>query len=428
MLLGMASLLAGTAWLNLRYPLLLGFYYSNELLAVTHTLTLGFVTSLIMGVFHRLAPMALLVSPRSRAWARAQFWCFALGVAGMVFHFAWGKWHGLAWSAVLVLCAAAIQLYNWSGLWRVARFGDWLARFVVTSQVYLFLAALVGVYLGLAKGLPGVFSLSHGTFVTGLYTHVHLAALGWVTNMIFGFHLRLWPRTQGRRDWIPIRYLLLQTGILGMSITWWLDFGNRIPFALCIVTAVIWQVWGPAVASVRERRREWELLPMVALSCVAVTGLGLALGWPAEDDALRLRVQFAYGFAGLWGWFVLSIAVFAFKLFPMWVWQERFQADFGKVPVPGMRELFSRRLYALANLSLFVGVAGIALAICGVWEELLRASLALLLVGVAAFLANFVRVARWALTDKPFVPSEKELAEFRRLFPRAGGRSGQGST
>jgi len=418
-LFAMASLLAGTIWLNLRYPLLLGFYYSSELLAITHTLTLGFVTSIIMGVFHRLAPMALMVMPRSRALARLQFWCYAIGVLGMISHFALGRWNGLAWSAWMVLVAAVIQLYNWRDVFVVARRGDWVARFVATSQVYFLAAAALGVFLASAKAFPGWVRWSHGTFVTQLYAHVHLAALGWVTNMIFGFHLRLWPRTQGARDWIPLRYVFLQTGVLGMTVTWLFDTGNRIPFALLVVAAVIWQAWGPTLALVRGRARDWELVPMGVLFCVAVAGLILASGWPSESDPLRLRLQFAYGFAGLWGWFVLSITVFAFKLFPMWVWQERFQADFGRVPVPGMRQLASERLRSIANLSLSFGVAGTAFAIGGGWELLLRIALASLLLGVLAFLANFYRVARWAIMRKPFVPTQAELAEFQRFFPAA---------
>jgi hypothetical protein len=255
--------------------------------------------------------------------------------------------------------------------------------------------------------------------VTHLYAHVHLAALGWVTNMIFGFHLRLWPRTQGVRDWIPLRYALLQTGVLGMTVTWLFDFGNRIPFALLVVAAVVWQAWGPTLALVRGRARDWELLPVGVLFGAAVAGLMLACGWPSESDPLRLRLQFAYGFAGLWGWFVLSITVFAFKLFPMWVWQERFLADLGRAPVPGIRQLFSQRLQTLANVGEFLGVMGTAAAICGGWELVLRWSLALLLVGVLAFLVNFYRVARWALTSKVYVPTPTELAEFKRLFPGA---------
>ncbi len=404
-LFALASLATGAVWLNVRPSLLLGFYYSNEMLALTHTLTLGFVTSLILGVFHRLAPMSIFVEPRSRVWSRVQFWLYVVGVLGMIFHFALSEWHGLAWSAFLVWCAALVQLFNWSGVWAVAFRGEWVARFVACAHVYFVLAATLGTLMGLAKGRPGWVSLPHGVFVHNLYAHVHLAALGWVANMIFGFHLKLWPRTAGRRDWLPVRFLLLQAGVLGMSVTWLFGFGNRIPFALLVAAAVIWQAWGPVLGWISRRAREWELLPMAALLAVIALGVALACGWPPEEDPLRLRVQFAFAFIALWGWIVLSIAVFAFKLFPMWVWQERFQKDLGTSDVPAMRDLYSRRLFALTNLSLFAGTAGAAFAISMAWEWPLRLSLGILLIGVAGFLANFFRVARWALFNRPYTPA-----------------------
>lgn len=401
---GMLSLATGAVWLNVRPSLLLGFFYSNEMLAVTHTLTLGFVSSLILGVFQRLAPMALFVQARSRAWSVVQFWMYLIGVLGMVFHFAITEWHGLAWSAVMVWCAALIQAFNWSRVWSVARRGEWVARFAAAAQVYFVLAATLGTFMGMAKGRPAWVALPHGAFVQNLYAHVHLAALGWVTNMIFGFHLKLWPRTAGRRDWLGLRFWLLQVGIIGMSTTWLFGFGNRIPFATLVAVAVIWQLWGPLSSAVTRSVREWELLPMLMLCACVAAGVALASGWPAEDDPLRLRVQFAFGFTALWGWIVLSIAVFAFKLFPMWVWQERFQKDLGSKPVPSMRDLYSRPLYVFTNLLLFFGTLGTALGIVMAAEVPVRTSLGLVLAGVACLLINFVRVARWAVFDRPFVP------------------------
>jgi hypothetical protein len=39
------------------------------------------------------------------------------------------------------------------------------------------------------------------------------------------------------------------------------------------------------------------------------------------------------------------------------------------------------------------------------------------LLGVTAFLANFIRVARWALFDLAFVPTPKDIIDFQRMFP-----------
>ena len=73
MLTAMASLLGGTLWMWVRHRQFLQYFYSSEFLALTHVITLGCVTSLMMGVILRLAPMSLRVNPRSARLARVQF-------------------------------------------------------------------------------------------------------------------------------------------------------------------------------------------------------------------------------------------------------------------------------------------------------------------------------------------------------------------
>lgn len=407
-LLAITSLSAASLWMWIRAPLLLEFFYSNELLALTHTLTLGFVTAVIMGVLYRLLPMAMLVQPKSQRLGKIQFGLFLTGVLGMVFHFYQAQWHGLAWSAVFVWVATLIQLYNWNGLIAVADAGDWTARYVVTSIRYLALAATLGVVMGFAKGLPQYISLPHTSFVSNLYVHIHLAGLGWVTNMVFGFHLRLWPRSVGNRRFLALRYWLLQGGIMGLVVSQWTIGSVQVVFATMILIAIGWQGWGPMRAFINRQAREWELVPFVLLLGTAIVGVGLSLGWPSLESSLRSRVQMAYGFVGMWGWFVLTINIFVYKLFPMWVWQERFQKDLGNKPVPAMSDLYSHPLRTISLVSYSSGIVLTVIAILMSNTPLIKVSLGLVFLGTACFVTNFVRMARWKLFNLTYVPQPED--------------------
>lgn len=418
-ILAVLSLLGGSIWLVVRAPLLLEFYYSNELLALTHTFTLGFVTSLIMGVTYRLAPMALFVLPRSRRWARIHFWVHALGVLGMIFYFWLPAWHGLAWSALLVLCSALLQLYVWWDIRFPARGDSWVARYVLTAMVYLVVAALLGTWMGVRKGMPDLLPSIGGTFTGFLFAHAHLAGLGWVTTMILGWHLRLWPRTQGNRRLWPVRYAVLQIGTLGLIAGWLWNLPGKPLFATLVLAVIIWHGWGAFVGFVRGRAREGELAALVMLILAASAGLALALGLPQAADPLRGRIQMAYGLVGLVGWFVLTIVIFAFKLFPMWVWQECFGADYGKKPVPGMRDLYHHGLKRVSQWAYVLGLCMSAAGIVAGYLPVLQFGLGLILVGTLTFLTNFVRMARWALLKTEFRPTPGDWDEFRRLFPNA---------
>ena len=406
-LTAMASLLGGTLWMWVRHRQFLEYFYSPEFLALTHVLTLGFVTSLMMGVILRLAPMSLRVNPRSARLARVQFVLFFVGATGMIFHFWIAEWNGVAWATLLVLAAALVQLYNFSAVWRCAFGGNKIAPYVAAAMVYLALAASLGALLGFNKVLASETSLLPGRFTSNLFAHIHLAGIGWVTTMIFGFQLTLVPTTRGKESLLPIRFWLLQAGILGLAITFLADLPWQATFATVLLVVIVWQAWGPVRAFVTGRAREWEVVPLVLLVAIAVTGVLLAFGIPAPENPLRMRVQLAYSYAAFLGWIVLTITTVAFKLFPIWVWQERFQRDFGKAAVPGMKDLYNHRLRALSNALVTVGVLATVVGIVSVRGELLAVSLGLVFGGVVCFAINFVMMARWALLDLEYHPAQQ---------------------
>ncbi|MGH9462422.1 MAG: hypothetical protein ACRD1X_14490 [Vicinamibacteria bacterium] len=403
-LTAMLSLLGSTLWMWVRYSQFLGYFYSSEFLAMTHLVTLGFVTSLMMGVLLKLAPMSLDVSPRSAGLARAQFLLFFVGASGMVYHFWIAEWNGLAWATLLVVAAAIVQLYNFSAIWKRARMDDWVARYVAASLVYLVLAASLGALLGFNKSLASGTGVLAGRFTSNLFAHVHLAGIGWVTMMIFGFLLKLVPTTKGRESTLPLRFWLMQVGTIGLAATLLADVRGQGLCALLLLVAVFWHAWGPVRAFVSGRAREWEVTPLVILCGVSVAGVLLAWDVPPAESPFRIRLQFAYGYAGFLGWFVLTIATVAFKLFPIWVWQERFQPEYGKKPVPGMKSLYNNRLRVLSNFLLTTGVVATVAGILAERGEILVVSLGLVFGGAACFAVNFFLMARWALLRVEYHP------------------------
>ena len=72
------------AWLA---PELAGHYYHPRLLALTHTVTLGWITLAIMGASYQLIPIVLERPIWSERLARWQLAILAVAVTGMVAHF-----------------------------------------------------------------------------------------------------------------------------------------------------------------------------------------------------------------------------------------------------------------------------------------------------------------------------------------------------
>ena len=84
-----------------------------------------------------------------------------------------------------------------------------------------------------------------------------------------------------------------------------------------------------------------------------------------------------------------------------------------------MKELHSERLRIAANIAVFTGALTTAIGIYQANENLLALSTSLILAGVACFLANFARVARWDLLKKDYEPTEADWTKFKKMFPKA---------
>ena len=403
-LTALLSLVGATLWMALRPGLLLQFFYSPEMLALTHLVALGFVTSLIMGVLLRLVPLALGVAPRSRRLALLQCALHVVGWTGMAFHFHQAKWIGLSWATLVVLAGALIQLWNFSGVLRLAWRGNLVAAWVSAALVNLVLAAGLGVSFGFLRAYGVGGEVLSAPLLNRIAAHLHLAALGWVTTMIFGFQLLLLPATRGspRVEWA--RWAALQVGLLGAAVGLLLGWDHPAPFAAAVLFAVLGHAAGPLRAAARQRASLWELVALGLLVVLACTGFALSAGWPAAVDPLRLRVEFAYGYVALLGWTTITIASTAFKLFPVWVWEERFRAESATRPVPPVSALSSRPLLHLSGLLLTLGVCGTAAAMLLGDEALASITVWLVVAGVLAFVANFVRTARWALLPLEYRP------------------------
>jgi cbb3-type cytochrome oxidase subunit 1 len=83
----------GVVWLA---PQLAGHYYHPRILALTHTVTLGWITLAIMGASYQIAPVVLERPIWSERLARWQLGVLAVTVTGMIAHFYLGTWRGLA--------------------------------------------------------------------------------------------------------------------------------------------------------------------------------------------------------------------------------------------------------------------------------------------------------------------------------------------
>ncbi|HSE94098.1 MAG TPA: hypothetical protein VLF19_12385, partial [Methylomirabilota bacterium] len=181
-----AAAAASVPWLATE---LAGHYYQPRILALTHLVTLGWITVTIMGASYQLIPIVLARPVWSERLARWQLGVLVAGVAGMVGHFWIGQWSGLVWSAGLVGLGILAHLVNAALSVRGLARWTFTARLVVLALAGLALTALFGLALGADK----LWRFLPGPLFANLHAHVHLALLGWVLPMVIGVAARVYP-------------------------------------------------------------------------------------------------------------------------------------------------------------------------------------------------------------------------------------------
>jgi len=405
-----------TVWLPLRYLIagqaslflavllalthaedLLDFFYQGRVLAITHLVTLGWITTTIMGASFLVAPLILSVPLYSERLGRWQFPPLVVGTAVMVYHFWTGHYGGLGGGALLVLVATAVFLVNLGLSLRQVSRKDVAIPYLVAALVYLGAT----VFLGNLMALDKVLDFLGGQVLATIQGHAHLAALGWVSMMILGVGHKMIPlltastpeeeRRSRRRFWI------LNAGVIGLFAALVTRSRWASPLGLVVVlgfTSALYRLSRPW----REGKpfpMDWSLRHVLAafgfLVLSMFLGVSLALG-VFGDGAVAARAAVAYGFLGLIGWISLMIIGMSYRVIPLLVWLHRYSPIVHDQPVPKVSDLYSSQWQGWSFTLLVAGVVVAAGSLFFHSTTGLRTGLVLFAGGALLFQANMLQV------------------------------------
>ena len=397
---------AGVPWLARE---LAGHYYHPRLLALTHTVTLGWITLTILGASYQLIPVVLERPLASERLARWQLGVAVLGIVGMVAHFLIGEWSGLVWGAALTTAALLAHVVNVALSMRGLTTWSFTARLIGLALAGLAATAVVGTALGVDR----VWTFLPGDFYPNLHAHVHLALLGWVLPMVLGVAARVYPMFLLAREpggWPgALQWWGLVLGVPAVVLGLALDSPLTVAGALAVTAAVGGHLaW--VLEMLRTRKRpalDWGLRFAVAGTAFLVPAglLGLALALELTGGP---RAALAYGVLALGGWASLTIVGMMLKIVPFLVWYRVYAPQAGRAPVPSLAELSWPRGEALAFALLVPGLAGLAVAGAAGEVVWIRAAGVLVLAGAVLFAAVLARILTH-LRARPAAPGSRPV-------------------
>lgn len=383
----------GVAWLA---PELSGHYYQPRVVALTHTVTLGWITLTIMGASYQLVPIVLQRTIWSERLARWQLGLLAVGITGMVAHFLIGTWPGLVMAAGVVGLGVTAHLLNIALSLRGFDRWTFTARLIVLAYVALVLTTVFGLVLGADR----IWKFLPEQFFPTLHAHFHLAMLGWIAPMIFGVGARVYPMfllASEPGGW-PERaqFWGLALGVPAIVAGLLVDAPALTELgALTTAGAVVGHlVW--LTGMMRSRKRpglDWGLRFVLTgaafLPAAMLSGLGLALG-VLEGP----RQALAYAVLALGGWVSLTIAGMMLKIVPFLVWYRVYGPLAGRAPVPTLAQLSWPLSEALAYAFLTAGIGFLAVAAAAGETAWIRLAGIALSLGAMAFVTALASVLR----------------------------------
>ena len=368
-----------------------GFFYHSRMLAIVHLVTLGWITSSILGALYLVGPIAFRAQVRANWLDYTAFGLVAIGVAGMVSHFWIAELRGMAWSTPMV--AGGILLAGARVLPAFVRAG--VPRAVTAHVALAFANIAAASTLGVLIAFDRVDSFMPGYVLTNVFAHAHLAAVGWAAMMVVGVAYRLLPMVlpaampAGPTLWVTA--ILLQAGATGLFVSLLLRSRWSWAAALTIVAGfavflahAIWMVRHPRPRPPAIRSPDPAVLHAAAAfgSLIVACGLGLWLAI-AETTEQTLRIAMAYGVVGLVGFLGQMIVAMGGRLLPIFAWYWA-SVHAGGSPVvsphdmpwrPGQYIVFGLWLAGVPALALGLAMDVVPLVRAAAWGLLAAAAL-----------------------------------------------------
>ncbi|HRN93490.1 MAG TPA: cytochrome C oxidase subunit I [Chitinophagales bacterium] len=377
-----------------------GHYFHPHILAITHTMALGWGCMVVFGASHQLVPVLIEGKLHSEKLAYATFYLAAVGIPILVAGFYVFDMGILAKvGGSLVVASVLTYLANIFFSITESKKKNPHATFIFSAVFWLLLTVLLGLAL--------VFNFTQSVFPNNslhyLPLHAHLGIVGWFLLLVFGVGSRLIPMFLISKYTNPkllyfICYLINAALVFYFTSFFFFDatFYVFIPIAGILLSVVLFLYYCYHAYKKRLRRAVDEqvkisilsivllLIPIVTLATVSAT---LILGY-GENTSLIL----AYGFLIFFGWLTAIILGMTFKTLTFISWNKvyRHRSSIGKTLSP--KDLFNHTVFNAMSLTYLVSLLLFTAGIILILPMLLKVGAALMLLTAVLYVFNVFKV------------------------------------
>ena len=388
------SFLSATVLLFLSDNTFTQHYFQPRILAITHTMALGWGTMIILGASHQLVPVLIEAKLFSNVLAYTCFALAGIGIPLLVYSFFQFQLNEVAKAgAILINAAIVCYLINLAFSISKSKSENVHAVFVFTASVWLLVTAIIGLMLvfNFTKSILPEDSLHY------LSLHAHIGIVGWFLLLVMGVGSRLIPMfliskyDNPKKLWLI--YFLVNAALAAFIAMFFLAVPSilfLLPLTAVLIALVLFANFCRHAYKERIRKQVDEQVRISLLS-VAMMLLPflflLVLIVLLVFSLAPTKLVLAYGFSIFFGWLTAVIFGMTFKTLPFIVWNKLYhnKAGLGKTPNP--KDLFSAPVFNKMGIAYLTGfclfIAGILLSNTIILE------IASVLLFITAVLYNF---------------------------------------
>ena len=357
------SFLVATIFLLTSTEAFKGHYFHPHILAITHTMALGWGTMIILGASHQLVPVLIESKLYSNILAYISFILAAIGIPLLVYGFyvfdmrwpaQWGGW--------LVVMAILAYMINIAVSMVKSKHESVHAVFVFTATTWLCFTAI----LGLAQVYNFTSILLPESSLHYLTLHAHAGIIGWFLLLIIGVASRLIPMFLISK-YSNVRLLwwiyALINGALLIFVILFLYPGREALLFIPVITVFIaislfiYYCYWAYKKRIRKQVDEQVKLSLISvvMLLLPVLFLIIVILTLILTNGEQLNLIISYGFIIFFGWITAIIMGMTFKTLPFIVWNKVYHhlSGLGKTPSP--KDLFNNPVFKIMAIAYLAG-------------------------------------------------------------------------
>ena len=325
---------------------ILGHYFQPKVLAIVHTLALGWGTMIILGAAYQLIPVIFENKLYSSSLAFVSYVLLTIGTVLLIYcfwNFRTGSLMVLA-GGLITLCSYLYFFLLWMTIKDSERSFE-LNLFFMLSAFWFCFTTTVGLILAINLGFPFL-EKSH---LEILKLHAHAGIAGWFLQLVLGAAAKMLPMfLLGKSS--KTKLLYVSVILINLGLTMFLADGYRNGISsttlwfggLIFLGFLCWLIY--MYDCFKSRARKKIDIPMrhafISILCLGVAFLQV----PILVQTTSGKWVTLYAVWIFLGWITSIILGMTFKTLPFIIWNLRYKDMNGAHKVPMPKDLYNQKL------------------------------------------------------------------------------------